>query len=210
MFCIKNIPIIFIDRNYVNIDSPFITTDNKWEMANLVNYLISIGHTKIGYLYIAKTMHYSEQERFTGYCKSLIKKGIPLNNDYIFEAELNIAEQTNVLQEVCEITADKIIKMPDPPTAICCTNDNVARALINCLKNKGIICPKDISITGFDNSSIAYVVEPQITTVAQSFKKLGERTIEIALRVTNNQSVSLLNSIPGKAIVGSSTAPLKE
>ena len=54
--------------------------------------------------------------------------------------------------------------MKDLPELIICVNDFVAMDLLVVLREKGIACPQDILLSGFDNSSLSRLMTPSLTT----------------------------------------------
>lgn len=204
-FIIKKIPVIFIDRSYFGLDSPLVSSDNKRGMYALVSRLISMGHKRIAYFAISDIMFTSESNRFTGYCSALIDKGIPLRKEYIFRQSTfderdTTTEQQNSFTLSCINAVNNIINMTERPSVICCNNDNSARTIINLLAEQGIRCPEDISVTGFDDSPLATSEYPCITTVAQSFDKIGEAAINVAINILKNQPVTTITNVETKII----------
>jgi len=71
------------------------------------------------------------------------------------------------------------------PEAIFCVNDSVAIGCIEALAEVGLRVPEDVSVAGFDDSLAARICVPQLTTVRQPLRAMGERAVEILLtRIT--------------------------
>jgi DNA-binding LacI/PurR family transcriptional regulator len=70
--------------------------------------------------------------------------------------------------------------MVNVPTAIMYPDDYSAVIGLKVIKNKGLDCPSDISITGFDGVEIGSITSPSITTIKQDTKKIGQ---ELARRL---------------------------
>ena len=93
---------------------------------------------------------------------------------------------------------------------MCCCNDYSARALITAFGEAGIRCPEDISVTGFDDSDVATSEYPQITTVAQSFRTMGERAMEVALELCDDKPVRQIHYVTTKIISRDSMRAIEE
>ncbi|HAH53032.1 MAG TPA: LacI family transcriptional regulator, partial [Bifidobacterium sp.] len=65
---------------------------------------------------------------------------------------------------------------------IVCANDNIAVGLINQLRHMGLRIPEDIAVTGFDDSTMALLANPKLTTVHQDSQLLGRTMAELVLR----------------------------
>ena len=214
-FLNRKIPVVFLDRGYLGFNCPLITSDNKFGMTQLIEHLIGIGHRKIAYFAIDEFMYTSEEERFTGYCQTLIRHNIPLRNEYIFwisslHQKTSFTEQQNVVTKSYQQTVRDFQTMEDPPTAICCCNDYSARSLITAFEEVGIRCPEDISVTGFDDSEAATSGTPQLTTAAQSFRTMGEKAVEIALELCAGNPVRQIYHVSTKILLRDSIRALSE
>ncbi len=197
---IKGIPVVFLDRRYLGFDCPLITANNKAGMFKLVSRLISMGHEKIAYLAIGDVMHSSEVDRFTGYCQAHIHHNIPVRQSYVFKVDAAKKDSAG-LEASYRAIARKLVKTKDRPTAVCCINDNVAKQFIDLLREVGLECPRDISVTGFDdNKDIALQSKPPLTTVAQPFKELAESAVLAALDLLANNHVPQVNMVDVKII----------
>jgi LacI family transcriptional regulator len=60
-----------------------------------------------------------------------------------------------------------------------CTNDIIAYGFIKALKEKGIRIPEDVSVIGFDNLPQSATMEPGLTTVEVSKRKIGNLAVTI-------------------------------
>lgn len=214
-FLNRQIPVVFLDRGYLGFNCPLVTSDNKWGMSKIVERLIELGHRKIAYFAIDEFMYTSEEERFSGYCQTLIKHNIPLRNEYIFwtnnmHQKASSTEQLDAFTRAYRQTVRDFLEMKEPPTAVCCCNDYSARALITAFGESGIRCPEDISVTGFDDSDVATSEYPQITTVAQSFRTMGERAMEVALELCDDKPVRQIHYVSTKIISRDSMRAIEE
>ena len=78
-----------------------------------------------------------------------------------------------------EARADvELLRLPEPPTAIFASNDDMAAAAIAAATQMGLSVPRDLSVAGFDNSAIAQTVRPALTTVAQPYAEMAELAVQ--------------------------------
>lgn len=205
-FICKKVPIVFLDRGYLGFSCPLVTADNRYGMADLVHLLFEYGHRKIAFFAIDEFMYSSENDRFTGYCQALINHGIPVNNDYVFwttslHRKSLQDEQADAVAKACQQAVKVFTENPEPPTAVCCCNDNYARALIDAFGEAGFSCPNDISVAGFDDNDAALIDKPFLTTVKQSFRTIGERAITVAMDMCAGKTVRPINYVSTKIII---------
>ena len=74
---------------------------------------------------------------------------------------------------------EQLKQLSDRPTGVVCGNDEIAVGLLEALAKDHVNCPRDISVTGFDDSRLAARVYPPLTTVRQPTTEMGGRAIEL-------------------------------
>lgn len=83
---------------------------------------------------------------------------------------------------------DKILALPTPPTAIVLAGDCYAPAFYEMLRQRKLKIPEDISIVGFDDSSIASAMLPELTTVRQPFNEMSKETLRLLIEKIKGNS----------------------
>ena len=102
------------------------------------------------------------------------------------------------------------VGLDDRPTAVCCTNDVVAIALIDRLEGEGLRVPEDVSVVGFDNIPMAAHSRVGLTTVCQDAQAMGRLAAEMMLAaMAAGEHASRRVILPTQMIVRSSTGPAK-
>jgi LacI family transcriptional regulator len=85
--------------------------------------------------------------------------------------------------------AQELLKKKNKPTAIFCSNDSMAAGVIKYCYQKGIEIPKQLSVTGFDDSMIAQEIWPSITTVRQPVAKMSKHAASALInKISGNGS----------------------
>ena len=78
----------------------------------------------------------------------------------------------------------------EPPDGIFCGNDQIARGVIDALRERGVRPPHDISIVGFDNwEVVAKETRPPLTTIDMNLKALGTHAGQALLQLINGEDV---------------------
>jgi len=164
-FTEKNIKYLMINAYYEELNSAYIVLDDEQGGYRLTKYLIELGHRKIAA--ILKKDDIQGQKRKMGYLKALEENNI-LSNEAL------IGEYTTYNKEMCiEMFLKKILELKDKPSAIFCYNDSIALRVIEVLRKNGLQVPKDISIVGFDDSSLATASQTKLTTIIHPKKQMG-------------------------------------
>src|SRR5699024_5518343 len=161
----KNIPIVIVARDLPMFSVNTVALDDFMGGYFAANHLIELGHTNIGI--VARDL-WSNRERLKGFNHSLKEHNLTLNKAFEFINEVDNIEAGRKMGKV--YLSDKKHR----PTAIFACNDLIAAGVIRVAKEHHLEVPKDLSIVGFDNTSIASIIESGLTTVAQPIKGMGK------------------------------------
>ncbi|MGY6647472.1 LacI family DNA-binding transcriptional regulator [Wenyingzhuangia sp. IMCC45574] len=177
-------PIVFYDRPVSLKDTVSITINDYDSSYKATEHLISQGCKNIAHFSgIQKIDLYKNRKK--GYLQALKDNNIPINEDYIFEAQLSEVDGENFAKKIIEMgTIDGIYA----------SNDTSAISAIKYFKANGIRIPEDIAIVGFNNDPISSVIEPNLTTINQPDSKMGIIACELLIDRIENKIASLENS----------------
>lgn len=161
--------LILLGTNDVKGDCAKVSFDDHAGAKRLTQYLIDQGHSKIAYI-SGQTDCPAGEARYRGYKDALAEKGLS-------EPSQSVKSGTYTFESGMK-AADEIFSGKDGVTAIFCANDEMAAGAIAAAHRKGLKLPGEISITGFDDTEIASIVWPQITTIRQPIGRMAELAIE--------------------------------
>ena len=181
-------------------DTPYacVRIDNAEASKTVVDYLISLGHRRIGVISGLKSNPHSI-DRLKGYTQALSNAGIPFDANIVVEGDFTIASGPNA--------ANHFAAMKNRPTALFCMNDEMAIAAIQGLRNHDIKIPEEMSITGFDDIEFSRISDPPLTTVSQPAKEIGKVAMRTLLKKINGEGIAQETIVlPHELIVRKSTA----
>lgn len=158
--------------NYLHY--PHVYINNHRAAFVATQHLIDAGHTKIGHIMAPKESPASE-ERLAGYREAMLSAGLVATSKDIYPGGFH--------RDFGRRTARDLARRTDRPTAMFCSNDEVAMGLISELAILGINVPDEISVVGFDNVTAADVYIPALTTISQPRAEIGARTMALMLDV---------------------------
>jgi len=160
----QNIPFVMVGRNREDIDANMVFTDYYMGAYQVTQHLIDVGYSKIAH--ITGSLNQVENlEKRRGYEKALQEAGISLQSEYVVEGNNEI--------ESGYLGAKKLLKSREVPQAIFAANDLMAIGAIDAIKSSGLNVPKDVAIVGFDDITMAALIEPKLTTISQPVYKMG-------------------------------------
>ena len=164
-----------------------------------MRHLLDLGHRRIAQITGPRGWVATEDRR-RGYHAALAAAGIL--PDPVLEAE-SIPEI-----EPGRAAAERLLDLPEPPTAIFAFNDNIAIGVLQAARARGLSVPEDLSIVGFDDIEHATIVTPTLTTVRQPLAEMGRMAVSILVRLLERQRFETLRvELATRLVVRDSTAP---
>jgi len=197
------IPIVILDRTLPDINIDMIVADNYRGGHDAAKYLVSLGHTIIGYVDRIYDLPHS-LERKNGFIKALKEKGILLNN------EDNIVRGGITFNDGVE-ASKKILKKNPRITAIFSFNDINALGAIRGLTELGLKVPKDVSVVGYDDIPLSSIYIPSLTTVHYPVSEMAKEASKLLLKRIAEPIFKKASRIviPNELIIRESTADVK-
>lgn len=160
--------VIVLDGWSERYDFDTVLMANEDSAQRAVEYLISRGHQKIGYL-AGNFRIYNFRARERGYLFSLREAGI--KEEPAWRVELGTTLESAYADMNAWLDGSD---RPDLPTAFFADNDVLAVGALRALREHGIACPDEISIVGFDDLSVGAFSNPPLTTVHVPKHEIGE------------------------------------
>jgi DNA-binding LacI/PurR family transcriptional regulator len=196
---LAGIPLVTFNRTNPAIKAPKVLFDDyKWSVF-ATEHLIQAGCRNI--FHFALPFHLSMcKRRISGFKKAMSKFCIDCSDENIVEAGIGIEDGERVMTELLE---KGIV-----PDGIFAASDRIAIGAIRVLKTHGYKIPEDCKVMGFSESSLAEVVEPPLSTVAQPTIEMGRISAELMLKLleTDVNMEPETITLNGKLIIRESTS----
>jgi LacI family transcriptional regulator len=165
-------PHVLIDHRGGDEEAPAVAAANRQGAYKATEYLIELGHRRIGFV-TGATDQICSQDRLAGYKTALTDHGITFDPGLVFEG--------NFFQPLGYTGASALIELPHPPTAIFASNDVSAFGVMEAIRERGLRIPDDVSVMGFDDIPQAAHVHPPLTTVRQPLEEMGRAATRMLL-----------------------------
>jgi len=157
---------------------PSVTIDNNKAAYDATKYLLEKGNKKVAFIGLKKDKNNAVSKRYSGYEKALKDHGIEVDPNLVYFGELKAADGyngINVILENSEIDA------------VFCAADDIAMGAINAIRDKGLRCPEDVDVMGFNDSYAASIFFPKLTTIAQPMYDMGSVGMRMLIKIVNNK-----------------------
>lgn len=191
----RGLPIVeFVELN--NIDTVY--ADYREATKEIVSYLVSLGHQRIGFVYGVGEDADIGLDRLEPYQESLQAAGIQDHSELLI--------QCGPTSEDGYQAALQLLERVPRPTAIIAINDLLAISTMRAAADMGLCVPEDLSVVGFDDIPMAKYLVPRLTTVTKDAYVAGRTAFEMLMaRMQSPELPRQLTRIPTKFIVREST-----
>ncbi|HEX6594654.1 MAG TPA: catabolite control protein A [Bacillota bacterium] len=195
----SNAPVpIVLAATYEGTDQiPSVNIDYEKAAYEATQFLIQRDNRQIGFVSATKEIIINEL-KYAGYKRALTDASISFDKefvvygDYTYDSGLKAAQQLLTKEEV--------------PSAIFVASDEMALGVIHGAQDLGYKVPKDVEIIGFDNTRLAKMVRPTLTTVVQPMYDIGAVAMRLLTKLMNKEEVAEQNVIlPHRIVERSST-----
>lgn len=171
--------------------------DDVTAACEIAAHVIALGHCDIAIIRGDPT-HASAQARFIGYEKAFEAAGLSIRADRI--------AQGYYTYDSGYVAARALLARPDRPTAILAQNDDMAVGALIAAREAGLAVPDDLSIAGFDDSEVARIAWPAITTVRQPVFDMAVAAADMVVAQLNGTTTDMNRSHRHTLVIRHSTA----
>ena len=161
----------------------------------LGEYLISLGHRRIAFIKGPED-HLAAALRYDGFLDALNAANVreepwTVSGDFTFKSGVEAAE--------------RLLRERDGFTALACANDDMAAGAMLALHRARKDIPRDISVTGFDDTPMSEIIWPPLTTIRQPIKDIAERAVQLLVERSGDDE-ACFEALPHELVVRESTA----
>ena len=194
----RHVPLVLVDRRVPDIEADYVFADNQQGGSLATGHLIDLGHRAIACITGPLGVQLSS-ERISGYRQALETAGINIREEWIVEGDFQFQSGND---------AARVLFENEPvPTAIFACNDLMAIGAYRYTQEKGYHIPKQLSIVGFDDVSLAAYTNPPLTTVRQFKHEMGSLAARLLLeRMIQRDLAPRLELLGTEIIIRGSTA----
>jgi len=191
------VPIISLDRRFERY--PLIATDHSDGSAKIADHLYSLGHRNIAYIAGPQNTEVgrSRKDGFLSRIKALGHADDPFTLQ-VLEGQFDYEHGEDIGRQILQSSAS------GRPTAIAAASDQLAIGVLRAARDLKIDVPSELSVTGFDDISLARLVVPRLTTVRQPTDLLAQTALE---QIFEEKGIRKEQPLKGDIVIRGSTGP---
>lgn len=210
----RGLPLVFVDEDPA-AGTVTVNVDDRGGAAQAARHLVDLGHRRVAIQTVTiegtDEGKYPEVERLAGWTEALGAAGLTptVHATTYVESDASSREPS---EGATYRLAREILSGRDRPTAVLCFADFVAFHVIRAAHDLGLDVPGDVSVVGFDDTRMASLWTPGLTTVRQDLTAKGQAAASALIAAIERQRkggrpLTRRTMLPTELVVRASTAP---
>jgi LacI family transcriptional regulator, galactose operon repressor len=190
-----NIPIVVLDGEINGVEHDTVVINQHEGAKAMMDHLLETCHdTRIIFVGGLQT-NIDTQARYQAYCDTLQRAGRKPAADDIYYLDYTF-------ESAYRLATSKVREWAGPKHCVFAANDEMAAGVIAAAIAKGVSVPKDLGVVGFDDTRVAQMTNPLLTTVRVPMSNMGAAAIELLCnRIAEPQSAASTVSLPAELVV---------
>jgi DNA-binding LacI/PurR family transcriptional regulator len=191
----QGVPMVLVRRKTDLPGIPVITNDDAAAVRQVLEHVYALGHRRIAFCghWIFDQDAVPEQEE--AYCSFLKEKGLPFSEDLLFDSR----EKSR--NDLAAWLQNNFAKEGRGFTALFCLNDIDAMAAIQIARQLGQQVPRDLAVIGYDNTPMAELFSPAITSVNVPVKEMMDLALQLLAKLMRNERIEKMSYELGTELV---------
>ncbi|MBQ9980230.1 MAG: LacI family DNA-binding transcriptional regulator [Oscillospiraceae bacterium] len=175
--------IVAVSRNPRDFDMDEVVCDGERAAELAMNHLLDLGHRKIAYI-----GECTNEDRYVGYCESLIRHNLHMDYDIIVPCEPSLSDGRDAMEKLLARGSF---------TAVFCANDIIALGAMEALKIRGREVQGKISVISIDDIEQGRRQSPMLTTVSVPLRDMAHSAVMLLLdRIKGGHKTSMRVELP--------------
>lgn len=184
----NGIPYMLLDFYDDAMPADCVLSDNVSGSYALTEHLIETGRRSIGFVGSVLATS-SIMDRYLGYCKALLRAGLPIREDWRIEDR---DSQGRFIPFNLPI---------DMPEAFVCNCDAVAYNLVDVLRRNGYSIPQDIAVVGYDDYHYPTLCDPPLTSYRVDIEGMARTVVEqLRRKMAHKPVIAPTVIVPGELV----------
>lgn len=191
------IPYVLIAPSKTAFQTNAVKMDDVRAAREMTEFLISKGHTSIGFIK-GHADHSASALRYRGFRDAMADAHLTVHDYEVKQGDFSFRSGVKAAEALLSVEGER-------PTAIFASNDDMAAGVVSAASKLGIEVPKSLSVCGFDDTPLAKILSPQLTTVQQPIFEMGYQAAKVLIDPEKKKADPATYQLDFKLIVRDST-----
>ncbi|WP_071461279.1 catabolite control protein A [Bacillus massilinigeriensis] len=175
------VPIVLAGSIEETESIPSVNIDYETATYDSVKALIEKGHNRIAFVIGPLREPINNDKKLPGYKRALQDSGISVQDEFILEGDYTYDSGIEAIE--------KLVELEEKPTAIIVASDEMALGVVHGAMDNGYNVPDDFEVISSDNTRMALMVRPQLTSVVQPLYDIGAVAMRLLTKLMNKEAV---------------------
>lgn len=150
-----------------------VMIDDYQAAHDMTRHILALGHSRIGFV-IGNPQQSASALRLAGFRDAIAEAGIAVDEALVRQGQFTYRSGHDAAMDM--------LALPQRPTAIFASNDDMAAGCIAAAHRTGLDVPRDLTVCGFDDTAIASTIWPELTTIRQPIREMAEMATDLLAR----------------------------
>ncbi|MCF6138300.1 catabolite control protein A [Pseudalkalibacillus berkeleyi] len=175
------VPIVLAATISPDEEIPTVNINYQEAVFDAVHMLIEQGNERVAMVSGPLEDPINGHHKFSGYRRALEEANLEMNEDYVSIGDYTYDSGIEAVE--------KFLSLTEQPTSVFVGTDEMALGVIHGAQDRGLSIPEDIEVIGFDNTRLASMVRPTLTTVVQPMYDIGAVAMRLLTKFMKNETV---------------------
>jgi LacI family transcriptional regulator len=169
---LDRIPLVMVNRTVNDLSVDSVRLDNVEAGRIVAAHFVKLGHRSIGFVGgLPETS--TNASRLAGFRSALTELGVDLAPEHVVQGSFTHDSGYEL--------AEKLVALPNRPTALFCADDLIALGVMDAVLDAGLRIPEDVAVVGVDDVPAASLRQIALTTVRQPAAEMGRRAVKLLM-----------------------------
>ena len=184
----QNVPVVLVNNRAAGFELPCVVADEADGVRQVIAHLTRSGHRRIAML-VGRFSPYITGSRYNAFLSAMAEQGLAVEESCVMMCDRDIRSATEA--------ASELLSRPARPTAVFAFNDVLAAGVMKAARRLGLEIPQELSVVGFDDSTICAMLEPELSSAHVDCRRMGELSMErMTALLSGEENVPRLTVVP--------------
>ena len=173
------LPVVLVNAAAEHLDFPRVSTDDAVAVEQAFGHLAALGHERIG-LILGPSDHMPSRRKLAAFEQAAAQSGLAYEPGWV--------ERTMFSLEGGQAAANRLLDRGI--TGIVCGSDLIALGAVRAARRSGLRVPDQVSVVGYDDSSLMSCTDPPLSTVRQPIEAMGRAAVAMLVGQIDGATVT--------------------